>query len=51
MANFIPISEAAEHLDMRPVTIQNMIRAGTLTGFVDWDEVQAKLIPTRPRQR
>jgi hypothetical protein len=49
MPDYIPISEAAEHLDMSERTIQRMIAAGTLTGYVDWSEIAPKLIPTRPR--
>lgn len=51
MADFVTIAEAAEHLDMTPRTIARMIEAGTLTGYVDWEQVESKLIPTRPRQQ
>lgn len=47
----VPIAEAAAHLDMREATIINMITARTLAGYVDWGEVEAKLLPARrPRQ-
>jgi hypothetical protein len=51
MADYISIQQAAEQLDMTPRTIERMITAGTLTGYVDWEQVVSKLIPTRPRQR
>jgi len=28
-------------------TIERMIAAGTLTGFVDWEQVESKLLPAR----
>lgn len=49
--DFVPIGEAAEHLDMTARTIARMIEAGTLTGYVDWREVEAKLLPVRRPQR
>jgi hypothetical protein len=50
MPEYITIAECAENLSMRPRTIERMIAAGSMTGFVDWDEVERKLIPTRPRR-
>ena len=44
----VSIETAAQHLDMRPRTIERMIAAGTLTGFVDWEQVESKLLPARP---
>jgi hypothetical protein len=32
-------------------TIQRMIAAGSMTGYVDWDEIASKLIPIRPRRQ
>ena len=43
----VSIETAAQHLDMRPPTIERMIAAGTLTGFVDWEQVESKLLPAR----
>jgi hypothetical protein len=43
------VVDGAEHLDMKPVTIQPMIAAGRLTGYVDWEQLVPKLIPMRPR--
>jgi hypothetical protein len=51
MADFVTITEAAKLLDMRESTILRFIRDGRLTGFVDWSEVDAKMLPVRrPRQ-
>jgi hypothetical protein len=47
MAEFVTIAKAAENLSMSERTVQRMVAAGSLTGFVDWDEVRSKLIPTR----
>jgi hypothetical protein len=49
--DYVTISAAAEHLDMTPRTLERMIAAGSLTGYVDWSEIQSKLIPTRPRRQ
>jgi hypothetical protein len=43
-------AEAAAQLDMSERTIQRMIAAGSMTGYVDWDEIASKLIPVRPRR-
>jgi DNA-binding IclR family transcriptional regulator len=43
MADFVTIAEAAKHLDMSERTVQRMVEAGTLVGYVAWDEVRAKL--------
>jgi hypothetical protein len=51
MTDLIPIKTAAEHLDMSERTVARMVAAGSLTGYVDWDEVRSKLIPVRPRQQ
>jgi hypothetical protein len=48
MANYVALSVAAQHLDMKQATLLRMIAAGTLTGYVDWTEVEKTLIPTRP---
>jgi hypothetical protein len=47
MADFVTIAEAAKHLDMSERTVQRMIAAGTLTGWVDWSEVESKMLPVR----
>ena len=47
MADYVSIETAAQHLDMRPRTIERMIAAGTLTRFVDWEQVESKLLPVR----
>jgi hypothetical protein len=47
VAEFVSIAEAAECLDMTPRTIEWMIAAGTLVGYVEWAEVEARLLPTR----
>ena len=44
-------AEAAAQLDMSERTIQRMIAAGSMTGYVDWDEIASKLIPIRPRRQ
>jgi hypothetical protein len=44
---FVSIAEAAGCVDMTPRTIEWMIAAGTLTGYVEWDEIEAKLLPAR----
>ena len=46
--DYVTISEAAKCLDMAPRTIARMVEAGTLAGYVRWDEVRARLLPTRP---
>jgi len=51
MAEFVTIKEAAEHLDMSERTIARMVAAGSLTGYVDWDEVGSKLLPVRHRRQ
>ena len=51
MTDFVTIAEAAEHLDMRPATIQPLVRDGVLTGYLDWEKVESRLLPRRrPRQ-
>jgi hypothetical protein len=47
MTDFVPISEAAKHVDMSERTIARMIEAGTLTGYLDWSEVEARSLPVR----
>jgi hypothetical protein len=47
MTDYVSIAEAAKHLDMTPRTIARMIEAGTLTGYVDWGEVESKMLPVR----
>jgi len=47
MADYVSIETAAQHLDTRPRTIEPMIAAGTLTGIVDWEQVESKLLPAR----
>ncbi|BCZ20946.1 Arsenate reductase [Mycobacterium senriense] len=47
VADFVTLAEAAEHLDMREATIRRLIADGMLTGWVDWGEVEAKLLPLR----
>jgi hypothetical protein len=46
--DFVTISEAAKCLDMTSRTIERMVEAGSLVGYVRWDEVRARLLPTRP---
>jgi hypothetical protein len=45
--DYVTIVEAAKCLDMAPRTIERMVEAGSLTGFVRWDEVRARLLPVR----
>jgi protein-tyrosine-phosphatase len=45
--DFVTLAEAAEHLDMREATIRRLIADGMLTGWVDWGEVEVKLLPVR----
>jgi len=47
MTDFVTIAEAAEHLDMREATIRRLIADGVLTGWVDWGQVESKLLPAR----
>jgi hypothetical protein len=39
MADFVTIKKAAEHPDMSERTVQQMVAAGSLTGYVDWSEI------------
>lgn len=45
--DFVTIAVAARHLDMGEGTIRRLIGDGVLTGYVDWAEVEAKLLPAR----
>jgi hypothetical protein len=47
MADFVTLAEAAKHLDMSPATVRRLIADGVLTGWVEWDEVESKLLPAR----
>jgi hypothetical protein len=47
---FLTIADAAQCLSMKPATIARMVAAGSLVGYVYWPDVEAKLIPTRPRR-
>jgi hypothetical protein len=44
VAEFVSIAEAAGCLEVTPRTIEWMIAAGTLVGYVEWAEVEAKLL-------
>ena len=47
MPVFITNKESAESLSMSEKTIMKMVTAGTLTAFVDWEQVESKLLPVR----
>jgi hypothetical protein len=49
--DYVTVSEAAESLSVSGRTIQRMVEAGSLVGYVDWDEVRSKLIPVRLRRQ
>jgi len=51
LPDYVTIAQAAKDLDMTPRTLERMIAAGTLVGYVDWSEVVSKLIPVRPRDQ